>query len=105
MAEEGGMLVLVSAVSTLTDFDPLVFAALVPQDHYLRQVSAVIDFERFLALPRCAPRCAAGERGGARRGKTAGTKPRDEQSRLTGGDSTRTTSAERLPWRHPRPAA
>jgi transposase len=43
------MLVLAAAVSTLTDFDQLIFAAVVPQDHYLRQVCAVIDFERFRA--------------------------------------------------------
>ena len=38
---------LAAATSTLTDFDQLVFTALVPQDHYLRQVAAVINFERF----------------------------------------------------------
>jgi transposase len=36
-----------AATSTLTELDERIFAALVPQDHYLRQVAAVIDFERF----------------------------------------------------------
>ena len=36
----------------LTDFDRQVFALVVPQDHYLRQVAAQIDFERF--RPRLA---------------------------------------------------
>lgn len=33
----------------LTDFDRLVFEIVVPQDHYLRQVAAHVDFERFRA--------------------------------------------------------
>ncbi len=36
----------------LTDFDRQVFAIVVPQDHYLRQVAARVDFERF--RPRLA---------------------------------------------------
>ena len=36
-----------AATSTLTDLDEWSFAALVPQDHYLRRVTEVIDFERF----------------------------------------------------------
>jgi transposase len=37
---------------SLSDFDRQVFALVVPQDHYLRQVAAKIDFERF--RPRLA---------------------------------------------------
>jgi transposase len=35
------------ATSTFTDLDQRIFADLVPPEHYLRQVAAVIDFERF----------------------------------------------------------
>lgn len=38
----------------LSDQDQLIFATLVPADHYLRQVNAVVDFERYRALmARC----------------------------------------------------
>jgi transposase len=33
----------------LSDQDELIFASLVPADHYLRQVNAVVDFERYRA--------------------------------------------------------
>src|SRR5580700_3659815 len=48
--EEVAMLVRQKAV--LSDFDELVFKTFVPEDHYLRQVAAVIDFEKF--WPRLA---------------------------------------------------
>jgi transposase len=33
--------------SSLTEFDREIFAAVVPEDHYLRRVSEIVDFERF----------------------------------------------------------
>src|ERR1700756_2923775 len=39
-------------VASLSDFDQRVFDTVVPPDHYLRQVAAAVDFERF--RPRLA---------------------------------------------------
>ena len=32
---------------SLSDLDREIFATIVPEDHYLRRVSAIVDFERF----------------------------------------------------------
>lgn len=36
-----------------TLLDEQVFAALVPHDHYLRRVAAVLDFERYSVIGLC----------------------------------------------------
>jgi hypothetical protein len=38
-----------SAGPRLSEQDRLIFETLVPADHYLRQVDAVVDFERYRA--------------------------------------------------------
>jgi hypothetical protein len=38
-----------SYASMLSDQDQLIFDTLVPADHYLRQVNALVDFERYRA--------------------------------------------------------
>src|SRR5262249_23747634 len=38
-----------ASTSPFTELDQRIFADLVPEDHYLRRVAAVIDFERFRA--------------------------------------------------------
>jgi hypothetical protein len=38
-----------SSAPMLTEQDQLIFETLVPPDHYLRQVNAVVDFERYRA--------------------------------------------------------
>jgi transposase len=46
------MLATTSQAETFTDLDRTIFASIVPETHYLRRVSAVLDFERF--RPRLA---------------------------------------------------
>jgi transposase len=49
-----------SYTPTLSDQDRLIFETLVPPDHYLRQVNAVVDFERYRATMAACYHATAG---------------------------------------------